>query len=179
MSFQVTLPLLSSILKCACWDYSCVHHIWLFMWSPGTELRHQACWTSAFSWWAISPAYTWFLRKFRKKHFMTGIRNIKSVLTLNLPLLAMLFLLGKALAHHWASVSCLLGGETKLDLWWQWSRWELERGFWVGTTVLDKIEKRNLGMEFTLIILALGEAEAGGLCIQCQLGIHGETISKA
>lgn len=29
---------------------------------------------------------------------MTGIRNIKSVLTLNLPLLAMLFLLGKVLA---------------------------------------------------------------------------------
>lgn len=49
----------------------------------------------------------------------------------------------------------------------------------MGTTVLDKTEKRNLGMEFTLIILALGEAEAGGLCIQCQLGIHGETISKA
>lgn len=99
MSFQVTLLLLSSILKCACWDYSCVHHIWLFMWSPGTELRHQACWTCAFSWWTISPAYTWFLRIFTKKRFMTGIRNIKSVLTLNLPLLAMLFLLGKALAR--------------------------------------------------------------------------------
>lgn len=48
----------------------------------------------------------------------------------------------------------------------------------MGTTALDKSEKRNLGKGFTPIILALGEAEAGGLCIQCQLGIHGETISK-
>lgn len=180
MSFQVTLPFLSSILKCACWDYSCLHHIWLFMWSLGTELRHQACWTSAFSWWAVSPAYTWFLRIFRKKHFMTGNRNIKSVLTLNLPLLAMLFLLGKALARttepqfpafsverrsYWSVMAV-----TSLKTW---------KGLLVGTTVLDKTEKRNLGMGFTPIILALGEAEAGGLCIQCQLGIHGETISKA
>lgn len=58
---------------------------------------------------------------------------------------------------------------------------ELSReGF--GKMVLDKIKTflrtKELGEGFTPIILAQWEAETGGLCLHCQSGIYGETISK-